>query len=447
MSNALAIAAVTRLLKDMLNNAVVDGDISADLGTDVLVTAQPPDRVLDANSEVQRTQLNLFLHRVTPNAALRNTDLPTRNGRGDLIARPKLALDLHYLLTAYATEELHAEILLGYAMELFHENAILPRGMVRNALQNGVNGGILPPAFRSAAASRLADQLELIKITPQTLSMDDMSKLWTALQTNYRTTVGYEVSVVLIEREQPTRTPLPVLTRGPGDPGTGRDAGVDVRPSLVPTVPTLVTVAPENGQPAARLGETVTRGGYNLDHGEAVIRFTEPETRNVLELAPAGAPSPSSIRVQLPAGPPLPPADPLAGTGADPGQWRIGAYAVHLLIRLAAGRPDRETNSLPLVLAPLATPSASAVAEGTAITVGCRPLIRQDQPVSVIVGQQEAPVPALEADTDSVTVALSGLPSGASLPVRLRVAGIDSLFIDRTTTPPLFDASQIVQVP
>lgn len=255
------------------------------------------------------------------------------------------------------------------------------------------------------------------------------------------------MSVVLIEREQPTRTPLPVLTRGPGDPSTGRDAGVDVRPSLLPTVPTLVSVTPENGQPAARLGETVTLGGYNLDHGDAVIRFTEPETRSVLELAPATAPSPSSIRVQLPAGPPLPPADPLAGSGADPGQWRIGAYAVHVLMRPGAGRPDRETNSLPLVLAPLATPSASAVAEGTAITVGCSPPIRQDQPVSVIVGQEEIPVPALEADTDSVTVTVPGLPGGASLPVRLRVAGIDSLLIDRTTTPPLFDASQIVQGP
>ena len=63
--------------------------------------------------------------------------------------------------------------------------------------------------------------------------MDDMSKLWTALQTHYRTTVGYMVSVVLIERDAPERTPLPVLSRGPSIRLTGRDAGVFVQPELL----------------------------------------------------------------------------------------------------------------------------------------------------------------------------------------------------------------------
>ena len=47
MSNALAIASVTRLLKDLLNDTLVNGDISGDIGTDVIVTSLPPDRVLE----------------------------------------------------------------------------------------------------------------------------------------------------------------------------------------------------------------------------------------------------------------------------------------------------------------------------------------------------------------------------------------------------------------
>ena len=52
-------------------------------------------------------------------------------------------------------------------------------------------------------ASDLADQVELIKITPAAMSIDDMSKLWTAIQSNYRPSSAYQVSVVLIEGTRP----------------------------------------------------------------------------------------------------------------------------------------------------------------------------------------------------------------------------------------------------
>ena len=112
MSNALAIASVTRLLKDLLNDTLVNGDITGDIGTDVVVSALPLDRALEAGGESRPSRLNLFLHRVTTNAALANTDLPTRDLRGGIVHRPRLALDLHYLVTAYAEQELHGEILL-----------------------------------------------------------------------------------------------------------------------------------------------------------------------------------------------------------------------------------------------------------------------------------------------------------------------------------------------
>ena len=193
MSSVLAIAAVTQLLKDLINDALINGDVSQALGADFTVTALPPDRVVTGNSETQATQLNIFLYRVTPNAAMRNTDLPTRDRDGRLVCRPRLALDLHYILTAVSADELHAEILLGYAMQLFHETAILPRETIRAALSSGIPGNILPDNFGVIHAAELADQVELLKITPRTLSMDDISKMWTALQASYRTTVAYDV--------------------------------------------------------------------------------------------------------------------------------------------------------------------------------------------------------------------------------------------------------------
>jgi hypothetical protein len=445
MSNALAIAAVTRLLKDLLNDAVVNGDVSGDIGADVVVSALPPDRVTGQQGNNEPGRLNLFLHRVTPNAALANSDLPTRDDRFRLVQPPRLALDLHYLLTAYGMQELQAEILLGYAMEMLHETAVLPRGAVRAALQGGVNGGTLPPAFQQADPAKLADQIELLRITPQNLSLDDMSKIWTALQTHYRTTVAYMVSVVLIERDKPLRRPLPVLSRGPLDAATGRDAGVVVQTGLAPATPVLTRIALPGDGPALRLGDTAAFTGHHLDQGEARVRFTEAASGRVLELAPAAAPTPSRLEVALPQGPPLPAGSPLAGSGADPGAWRIGAYLAD--VALQDGGRERLTNRLPVMLAPRAAPAATGEAGGTRIRIGCQPRVRQGQTVAILAGQTEQPLPDPGADTDEVSALFPDLPQGATLPVRLRVAGIDSLLIDAAARPPRFDPSQLVVVP
>jgi Pvc16 N-terminal domain len=335
MSNALAIASVTRLLKDLLNDTLINGDIGGQVGTDVLVSALPPDRAIELVDEAAPNRLNLYLHRITPNPALANSDLPTRDDRGRMSRRPRLALDLHYLLTAYTMQELHGEILLGYAMEMFHETPVLARNQVRAALQGGLNGAILPPAFQGIDPARLADQLELIRITPQTLTMDDMSKLWTAFQTHYRTTVAYTVSVVLIERELPVRPPLPVLSRGPVDPASGRDAGVRVQPDLLPPSPMLTALSLPGGRPAVRLGDALVLQGHHLDEGDARVRFTAPESGVALELAPDATPSPDRLQVSLPAGAALAANHPLAGGGADTGAWRIGTYLVD--VQLSGG--------------------------------------------------------------------------------------------------------------
>ncbi len=98
MSNALAIGAVTAVLRDLLNNGLVDNNLVAGVG-DVTVSVLPPDRVPIEGTDA-RSQLNLFLHQVTPNQGWRNAGLPSRDAQGERISNPPLALDLHYLLTA-----------------------------------------------------------------------------------------------------------------------------------------------------------------------------------------------------------------------------------------------------------------------------------------------------------------------------------------------------------
>ncbi|HJZ69754.1 MAG TPA: DUF4255 domain-containing protein, partial [Blastocatellia bacterium] len=104
MSSALAIAAVTAVLKDLLNNGLIDHNVGASVG-EVTVSTLPPDRVDVLDAAQKKSRLNLFMYQVTPNAGWRNVGLPSRNDRGERISNPPLALDLHYLLTAYGAEE------------------------------------------------------------------------------------------------------------------------------------------------------------------------------------------------------------------------------------------------------------------------------------------------------------------------------------------------------
>lgn len=213
MSSALAIASVTHVLKDLLNNGLIDPDLSSTLGN-VMVTALQPDRI-DITAPEQPSRLNLYMYRVTPNQGWRNVGLPSRDGQGDRLTNPPLALDLHYLLTAYGVDDLHSEILLGYGMQLLHEIPVLARDAIRRSLspQTIVSGGGLPPELQALQTSELAEQIEQIKITPESLSTEEISKLWAAFQAKYRPSSAYQAAVVLIESRRSTKSALPVRGR------------------------------------------------------------------------------------------------------------------------------------------------------------------------------------------------------------------------------------------
>lgn len=213
MSNELAVASVSFVLVDLLNNGLIDRDISSSVG-EVIVSALAPDMV-DAQQN-GKSQLNLFMYNITQNEGWRNVGYPSRNAAGERIDNPPLALNLHYLMTAYGAEQFHAEILLGYGMHLLHETPVLPRDAIRRSLaapSQVAAGGGLPGAMLNLFNSDLADQVELIKIWPQTLTTEEISRLWTAFQAKYRPTAAYQVSVVLIQGTASTKKALPVQSR------------------------------------------------------------------------------------------------------------------------------------------------------------------------------------------------------------------------------------------
>src|SRR5437773_12402568 len=125
MSTPLAVATVTAVLQNFLQNSVTG--LAAVLGGNVTVSIEPPDRIGASSPD----RINLFLFQATENQGWRNVALPSRNPTGDRISNPPLALDLSYLLTAYGSGPLHAEALLGLAMFVLHEMPVLTRDVIR----------------------------------------------------------------------------------------------------------------------------------------------------------------------------------------------------------------------------------------------------------------------------------------------------------------------------
>jgi hypothetical protein len=436
MSSPLAIGAVSAVLRNLLDNGFIN--VGAPLSP-VKVTAVAPDLIKLDDPEAPPS-LNLFLYRTSRNIGWAEVGLPAFDGNGARLANPPLALNLHYLLTAYGSADFQAEILLGYAMHLLHERPVLDRGAIRRALDPSPLGAtILPPAFQALTAADLADQLEAVTITDESLDSEEMSRLWSAMQAHYRPTTAYVVSVVLIEARKPTREALPVLSRGPVDPATGRDRGVVVEPSLLPPFPTIERVVPQDTQPAARLGETVRLAGHHLDGTSAVARFAHRLLDTPNQIVVGASTDPRGIDVVLP-----------SGAGAEQ-SWPAGIYTITVsLIRPGETKPH-ESNVGAMLLAPEPQlPPTAITRDGTThrvtVTLDVKPQVRPAQEARLAVGGDAALADPHSTATSTLTFHLGVVPPGAQW-VRLTVDGVESLLVDRSAAAPAFDPSQSVAVP
>jgi hypothetical protein len=402
MSNALAIAAVTATLEAILENGVhAESNLH-----DTKVTALPPDK---ARGTITSNQLNLFLYQILPNAAWRNIDIPTQVKPGET-GMPPLALTLHYLMTVYGRENDNSQPfdhhLLGKAMSILFDHALLGPDEIKLALPG----------------SGLEQQVERVRITLQPLSVEEISKLWTGFATQYRLSVGYEVSVALIDSTQPVRTPLPVLTRGPQDRGTPSQA------NLTPPFPALDSVVPPNQQPSAKLGDTLTLTGQHLDGSNLGVLFNHALWSSPVEVTPNPGGTSTQLTVQIP---------------PNPTSWPAGFYAVAVLVQRPGETYRRQTNQLSFSLAPKMTIAPQTAPAGSiTLTVTCNPQVWPGQSVSLLVSDQDIPAGLIGAKTPTLTFSAS-LAKGDYF-VRLRVDGVDSLLVDRSVTPPVFDPTQKV---
>ncbi len=205
MSNVFAIATVTSALAHRLEAAIRE---HASLSGATVHTRRPDSL---RNLGLQERGANLFLYRVSPSAALRNADLPTRGPNGNLRERPRVALDLHYIISCFGRDDAQEpQQILGIVARELRARPILTAAAIERAR-------IAEVALDGTHFLLLADldeAVETVKITPLTLTTDELSKLWGMFpETPYHLSIAYQASVVILEGDERPVPTLPVTSR------------------------------------------------------------------------------------------------------------------------------------------------------------------------------------------------------------------------------------------
>jgi len=402
MSNFLAIAAVSATLRRILNDAV-----SADVPGSTVTTARPD----GGAGGTPVTGVNLFLYQVTANAAGRNADLPTRRDDGTVVQRPREALDLHYLLSFTGREnDLEPQRLLGSVARTLHAQPVLSRQSIQST----------KAAVAFLAASDLDGDIELVRFTPLSLSLEELSKLWSVFfQVPYALSVGYQASVVFIDGKETPQSALPVRLRN-----------VYAIPFRAPYIEQLVAASGED-QPIVA-GSTVNILGKQLQ-GDVTLAVI-----GGIEVTPAQV-SDTKISLVLPA------------------SLRAGVQGAQIKQQLMISTPPSahrgfESNVAAFVLVPTIT---ILNATATKVRIKFNPKVGKKQRVVLLLNEFNPPTnraarayqfdaanrdtPAEPDETDTLDFAISGVVSGKYI-VRVQVDGAESsLDVDTNPLSPTFN--------
>ena len=352
--------------------------------------------------------INLFLYSVALNAGWRNVELPMRDAAGNRTGRPPLAIDLHFMMSAYGQDSYHPEILLGIGMQALHETPFLDRGFIASIFSSAISSVEV-----ALATSLLDQQLEQIKIAPHDLTADDLYKLWSAFGSKCRPSAAYIATVVLIQSTAPLSSALPVLSYN-----------IDVIPYVRPQITTIEPAI--FALPAPPATQTLTLTGQGLI-GLGISAFFNATTPAAL----ASTPAPNTATVSVPA------------------TVRPGVNMIAIVRDAVVGPPPDKLvgTSAPasfVVQPTIGTITSTALGGGAlSFSVGVWPACGAQQGASLLLDQIDLPagdtalhfrLDALPEDIFGTTIVFqsdttasnNGIPTGTYL-VRLSIDGVQSV--------------------
>lgn len=132
--------------------------------------------------------VTLFLYRTTLNEQLRNRRARPDGGE----APPALPLDLHWMLTVWASSAQAEQTVYAWALGQIH-------------LQPVFDVGLLTPDGEWTPS-------EVVQILPEELTLEELLRVWEALEPSYRLSASYVARTVLID-PYAGAGPLPMVAR------------------------------------------------------------------------------------------------------------------------------------------------------------------------------------------------------------------------------------------
>jgi hypothetical protein len=159
-----------------------DQQISGLIDSEDRISLESPAELENNNS----VRLSMYLYRVLENPYMKNR-FPAE-GSGGKTRKTPLALDLYYLLTPLVGTPREQQIVLGKTMQILYDQAIL-------------EGPDL-----SGSSGTTAEEIRLI-LNP--VSLEELTRVWQALEIPYRLSVCYIARVVIVDsQKQQFRQPI-----------------------------------------------------------------------------------------------------------------------------------------------------------------------------------------------------------------------------------------------
>ena len=164
--------AILSLLYAELN---ADPQISGLIDSEDRISLESPADLENNNS----VRLSMYLYRILENPYTKNR-FPV-DGRGGMQRKPPLTLDLYYLLTPLIGTPREQQIVLGKTMQILYDRAILEAQDFANAP---------------------GDSGEAVRLVLNPVSLEELTRVWQALEIPYRLSVCYIARVALVDSQQ-----------------------------------------------------------------------------------------------------------------------------------------------------------------------------------------------------------------------------------------------------
>lgn len=196
---------------------------------------------------------------------------------------------------------------------------------------------------------------------------------------------------------------------------------------MIAPLPTLEAILPAGNQSVVQLGQTTRIEGHHLDGSARTLQLRNDRFDIDETIAASGSSAADHMNLLIP-----------PARAAD---FPVGIYDITASVVMPSETQPRTSNRLATVIAPRITNlPMNVVREGSDdahIALSFTPALRPGQTVSLLLGSEEIRPEAFVAPTTTLTFIARNAAVGAPL-ARLRIDGVDSPIVDRSTTPPTF---------